>query len=45
MIEHGQVVGRLIYERLTSVPEKIYGADMGSSYQGQALTLAKQFKR
>ncbi len=45
LIEHGQVVGRLIFERLTSVPEKIYGADMGSSYQGQALTLAKQFKR
>ena len=45
LIEHGQMVGRLIYERLISTPEKIYGADMGSSYQGQALTLAKQFKR
>ena len=45
VLEHGQVVGRLVYERLTEVPEKIYGAGIGSSYQSQGLALAKQFKR
>jgi dCTP deaminase len=44
-IEDGQVVGRLLYERLTAVPDKIYGAGIGSSYQRQGLALAKQFKR
>ena len=42
MLEHGQVVGRLIYERLTDVPDKIYGRDIGSNYQRQGLALAKQ---
>lgn len=45
MLEHGQVVGRLIYERLTDIPDKVYGRDIGSSYQRQGLQLAKQFKR
>ncbi len=44
-IEDGQVVGRLLYERLTAVPDKIYGAGIGSNYQRQGLALAKQFKR
>ncbi len=45
MIEDGQVVGRLLYERLTDVPDKIYGAAIGSNYQRQGLVLGKQFKR
>ena len=40
----GQEVGRLIYERLLAVPEKIYGVNIGSSYQSQGLALSKQFK-
>ncbi len=44
LLEHGQVVGRLVYERLTAVPDKLYGAAIGSSYQRQGLTLSKQFK-
>ncbi len=44
LIEHGQDVGRLIYDRLLGVPEKIYGVNIGSSYQRQGLALAKQFK-
>jgi dCTP deaminase len=44
LIEHGQEVGRLIYERLLAVPEKIYGVNIGSSYQSQGLALSKQFK-
>ncbi|MSP81744.1 MAG: 2'-deoxycytidine 5'-triphosphate deaminase [Alphaproteobacteria bacterium] len=44
-VEHGQVVGRLVYERLTGRPDKLYGAAIGSSYQRQGLALAKQFRR
>jgi dCTP deaminase len=44
-IEHGQLVGRLHYMPLLSRPDKIYGMDIGSSYQQQALTLSKQFRR
>ncbi|MEQ1613294.1 MAG: 2'-deoxycytidine 5'-triphosphate deaminase [Hyphomicrobiaceae bacterium] len=40
----GQIVGRLIYERLTEAPEMLYGRDLGSNYQGQALKLSKHFK-
>ena len=45
VIEDGQVVGRLVYERLTEPPDKMYGAGIGSSYQAQGLSLSKQFKR
>jgi dCTP deaminase len=45
LIEHGQLVGRLNYMPLLSRPEKIYGTNIGSSYQHQALTLSKQFRR
>ncbi len=45
LIEHGQLVGRLNYMRLLSKPEKIYGVQIGSSYQQQALALSKQFRR
>jgi dCTP deaminase len=45
LIEDGQIVGRLIYERLLSHSDKIYGMGIGSSYQGQGLALSKQFKR
>jgi len=45
LIEDGQIVGRLIYERLVAKPDKIYGTEIGSSYQGQGLALSKQFKR
>ena len=44
LIEDGQIVGRLIYERLLETPKKIYGMDIGSSYQLQGLALSKQFK-
>jgi dCTP deaminase len=44
LLEHEQVIGRLRYERLIARPEKVYGTDIGSHYQGQGLKLAKQFK-
>jgi dCTP deaminase len=45
LIEDGQIVGRLTYMRLLARPDKIYGINIGSSYQQQALTLSKQFKK
>lgn len=45
LIEHGQLVGRLNYMPLLCKPDKIYGTNIGSSYQHQALTLSKQFRR
>ncbi len=42
-LEHGQTVGRLIYERMIEPPEALYGATPASSYQGQGLKLSKHF--
>lgn len=44
ILEHGQIIGRLIYERMVEVPEKLYGAELGSHYQAQGLKLSKHFK-
>lgn len=43
VLEHGQVVGRLVYERMSEVPEQLYGSDIKSNYQGQGLKLSKHF--
>jgi dCTP deaminase len=43
-LDHGQVVGRLVYERMAEPPEILYGRDTGSSYQGQGLKLSKHFR-
>ncbi len=43
-LEHGQSVGRLVYEHMAEVPDTLYGADLKSNYQGQGLKLSKHFK-
>ncbi|OGS81609.1 MAG: 2'-deoxycytidine 5'-triphosphate deaminase [Gallionellales bacterium GWA2_59_43] len=45
LLEHGQTVGWLRYERMAAKPELLYGQDLNSNYQGQSLKLAKQFKQ
>ena len=45
MLEHGQIIGRLVYERLTDVPETLYGQMPGSNYQAQGLKLSKHFRQ
>lgn len=45
IIEHEQVVGRLVYSHVLELPKKIYGKSIGSSYQRQELALSKQFRR
>jgi dCTP deaminase len=44
VLEHGQVVGRLVYERMAEVPARLYGAGLASNYQGQGLKLSKHFR-
>ncbi len=44
LLEHGQTVGWLRYERMAERPEKLYGQGIESNYQGQQLKLAKQFR-
>ena len=44
ILEHGQTVGRLVFERLTDPPPEAYGAGLGSNYQGQDLKLSKHFR-
>lgn len=44
VLEHGQIVGRLVYERMAEVPPQLYGADLASNYQGQGLKLSKHFR-
>ena len=44
VLEHGQVVGRLVYEKMAEVPNQLYGSGIASNYQGQGLKLSKHFK-
>lgn len=45
LLEHGQTVGWLRYERMAERPDVLYGSEAASNYQGQQLKLAKQFRR
>jgi dCTP deaminase len=44
ILEHGQIVGRLVYEKMIARPDKLYGSGIGSNYQAQSLKLSKHFK-
>ena len=44
ILEHGQIVGRLVYEHMLSRPKALYGADLSSNYQAQGLKLSKHFR-
>ncbi len=43
ILEDGQIVGRLVFEKLAGRPQILYGADGASHYQGQGLKLSKHF--
>jgi dCTP deaminase len=45
LIGHRQPVCKLTFERLIQAPAKLYGAGIGSNYQGQGETLGKHFRR
>ena len=42
-LEHGQSVAKLVFERMSAAPTRLYGSGIGSSYQDQRLTLSKHF--
>jgi dCTP deaminase len=44
ILEHGQTVGRLVYERMLARPDQLYGQGIGSNYQAQGLKLSKHFR-
>jgi dCTP deaminase len=44
ILEHGQTVGRLAFERMLARPDQLYGQDIGSNYQAQSLKLSKHFR-
>ena len=44
VLEDGQTMGRLVYERLTQTTDQLYGSGIGSNYQSQGLKLSKHFK-
>jgi dCTP deaminase len=45
ILEDGQIIGRLVFERLTEPPPEVYGQGIGSSYQRQGLRLSKHFRQ
>ncbi len=44
VLEHGQIVGRLVYEHMLERPSALYGTDLKSNYQAQGLKLSKHFR-
>jgi dCTP deaminase len=44
ILEHGQIVGRLVYEKMLARPASMYGQRIGSNYQAQGLKLSKHFR-
>jgi dCTP deaminase len=44
ILEHGQIVGRLVYEKMLERPASLYGERGASSYQAQGLKLSKHFR-
>jgi dCTP deaminase len=45
VIEHGQRVCKLTFDRMLEAPKTLYGEAIGSSYQRQEETLGKHFRR
>jgi dCTP deaminase len=45
ILEHGQIVGRLVYERMAALPSTLYGEGLKSNYQAQGLKLSKHFRQ
>lgn len=45
ILDHGQIVGRLVYEHMLARPDRLYGADLSSNYQAQGLKLSKHFRQ
>ena len=44
ILEDGQIIGRLTYEKMSEDPDVLYGQTPVSNYQGQDLKLSKHFR-
>ena len=44
ILEDGQIIGRLVFEKMAEAPQLLYGASAVSNYQGQGLKLSKHFR-
>jgi len=44
ILEDRQIIGRLVFERLSEAPDVLYGQTSTSNYQGQGLKLSKHFR-
>jgi dCTP deaminase len=44
ILDHGQIIGRLVYEHMDEKPAALYGSGLGSNYQAQGLKLSKHFR-
>ncbi len=44
ILDHGQTIGRLVYETMRARPDTLYGTGIGSNYQAQGLKLSKHFR-
>ena len=44
ILDHAQIVGRLVYEHMLEAPRGLYGSGLGSNYQAQGLKLSKHFR-
>ena len=44
ILEDGQMIGRLVYEKMAEAPQVLYGTSAVSNYQGQGLKLSKHFR-
>lgn len=44
MVEHRQPICKLALERMAATPDRLYGENLGSNYQGQVTTLSKHFE-
>src|SRR6266511_668102 len=43
ILEHGQIVGRLVYEKMLARPHSLYGERIGLNYHAQGLEMFKHF--
>jgi dCTP deaminase len=44
ILDDGQIIGRLVFERMAERPAELYGQGIGSNYQAQGLKLSKHFR-
>ena len=44
-LTHGQIICKMVYERMLEVPDKLYSESIGSSYTGLGPKLSKHFRQ